>query len=257
MEYRQWNNDVFQVSRKNEKKQKEDRMSETARIIDITDDIGNDSTVVAVKQETGNVPSIIKVTDNGTLTLADQRVLEDNAKLKAIHDKLDPKKARAHQVWSDWNEFIKEMCAPWEKDKEYHVAQVKLYNAEIRRQREAEESRLREIARKEEEERILREAEALQAEGRTDEADEIMSEPVVYVAPAVRIETPKVDNRMYKTALKVKVNDRMKFLSTVRPETLLELIAETGWIGIESGLSKKAKSLGRAFNFQGCTVTEV
>jgi len=42
----------------------------------------------------------------------------------------------------------------------------------------------REIARKEEEERRLAEAEALEQEGRPEEAEEILSEPITYVTPA-------------------------------------------------------------------------
>ena len=72
----------------------------------------------------------------------------------------------------------------------------------------------------------------------------------------VKIETPKVDQRLYKTTLKVRVNDRIKFLSTVKPEVLAECLNEAAWSSIESGLARKAKALGIAFIFQGCTVTK-
>jgi hypothetical protein len=231
-------------------------MAETARVIDITEDIKSDSTVVAVKQETGNVPAVIAVTDYDSCELANVRVLEDNKQVKIIHDKLDDKKARARQVWQDWNDLINELCAPWETDKAYHVDQVKKYRAEQKRIQEAEEARLREIARKEEEDRRLVEAAELEAEGRADEADEILEAPVTYVAPVVHIETPKVDNRMYRTQIKVRVKNRIVFLTSVRPEVLIDCLNEAAWSTIESGLSRKAKALGRAFSQPGCELTE-
>ena len=232
-------------------------MAETARVIDITDDIKQDTTVVAVKQEHGNVPATIAVIDNDSCELANQRVLSDTEAVKKIHEKLDDKKERARKVWMDWNDLIKELCAPWEKDKAFHVDQVKKYRAEIKRKQEEEAARLREIARKEEEERRLREAEALEKEGRPEEAEEILSEPITYVAPApVKMETPRVDNRMYRTQIKVRVKDRMVFLAKVPPDVLLVCLNEAAWTTIESGLSKKARALGKAFSMQGTELYE-
>ena len=227
-------------------------MAETARVIDITEDIKSDSTVVAVKQETGNVPAVIAVTDYGSCELANVRVLEDNKQVKVIHDKLDDKKARARQVWQDWNDLINELCAPWETDKAYHVDQVKKYRAEQKRIQEAEEARQREIARKEEEERRLREAAELEAENRHEEAAEIIEAPITHVVHAVKTDVPKVDNRMYRKTTRVRVSNMKAFVQYVaaRPE-LYDLITIN-----ESNLNRKAKALGRAFNMPGCEVIE-
>jgi hypothetical protein len=200
---------------------------------------------------------MILVTDNGSMELANNFKMDIRAMIKEIDEWFKPladKAFQAHRaITQKWNETKKPL-----QDADAHVTtQVKNYLAEIRRQQEAEEARLREIARKEEEERRLREAEALEAEGRQDEADEVLSEPITYVAPVVRMETPKVDNRMYKTQLKVKVNDRMKFLRSVKPEALCELLTDKAWEGVESGLSKKAKALGKNFHYDGCDVVEV
>ncbi len=70
------------------------------------------------------------------------------------------------------------------------------------------------------------------------------------------MDVPKVDNRMYRTQVKVRVKDRMAFLKGVKPETLLELLNEAAWSTIESGLSRKVKALGRAFSMPGCEVYE-
>jgi hypothetical protein len=198
----------------------------------------------------------IVVCDNASMEIANNFKLDIKAMIKEVDEWFKPLADKAFQshraITGKWNDTKK----PLQDADAYVTQQVKNYLAEVKRQQEAEEARLREEARKAEEERVLREAAELEAEGRQDEADEILSEPITYVAPVVRMETPKVDNRMYRTQLKVKVQDRMKFLRSVKPETLLDLLNEASWTTIESGLSKKAKALGKSFHYDGCTVTE-
>lgn len=199
---------------------------------------------------------LIAVTDNASMERANQFKLDIKAMMKEVDDWFKPiadKAFQAHRaITGKWNETK----APLKAADDHLTNQVKLYLAECRRIQEAEEARLREIARKEEEERRLAEAEALEHEGRQEEAEEILSQPVTYVAPVVRVETPKVDNRMYRTQIKVRVKDRMTFLRNVRPETLLECLNEAAWTAIESGMSRKAKALGKAFSQAGCEVYE-
>lgn len=199
---------------------------------------------------------LIAVTDNASMERANTFKLDIKAMMKEVDDWFKPiadKAFQAHRaITGKWNETK----APLKAADDHVTNQVKLYLAECRRIQEAEEARLREIARKEEEERRLREAEELEAEGRADEADEILSEPVTYVAPVVTAQTPKVDNRMYRTQIKVRVKDRLTFLKNVKPETLLECLNEAAWTAIESGLSRKAKALGKAFSMPGCDLIE-
>lgn len=199
---------------------------------------------------------LITVTDNDSMERANAFKLDIKAMIKEIDEWFKPladKAFQAHRaITGKWNETTKPL-----KEADAHVTQqVKLYLAEVRRKQEEEEARLREQARKEEEERRLREAEELEKEGRTEEAEEVLSETIIPVAPVVKIETPKVDNRMYRTALKVKVSNRIVFLTHVKPETLIDCLNESAWNAIESGLSRKAKALGKAFNIQGCEVYE-
>lgn len=199
---------------------------------------------------------LITVTDNESMEKANAFKLDIKEMIKNIDEWFKPladKAFQAHRaITGKWNETKKPL-----QDADAHVTQqVKLYLAEIRRKEEEEAARLREIARKEEEERRLREAEALEREGRQEEAEEILSEPIIPVAVAPKIETPKVDGRLYRTQLKVHVKDRMTFLRSVKPETLIDCLNEQAWTAIESGLSRKAKALGRAFSQAGCEVFE-
>lgn len=199
---------------------------------------------------------LIAVTDNASMERANTFKLDIKAMMKEVDDWFKPiadKAFQAHRaITGKWNETK----APLKAADDHLTNQVKLYLAECRRIQEAEEARLREIARKEEEERRLAEAEALEKEGRPEEAEEILSQPVTYVAPVVRVETPKVDNRMYRTQIKVRVKDRMTFLAKCPPDVLLMCLNEAAWATIESGLSRKAKALGKAFSQAGCELLE-
>lgn len=223
-------------------------MAETA--INLNQEI--ESKALAIPEQA----KLITVTDNESMERANTFKLDIKAMMKEVDDFFKPmadKAFAAHRaITRKWNETK----APLKAADDHVTNQVKFYLAEVRRKQEAEEARLREIARKEEEERRLAEAEALEKEGRPEEAEEVLSEPITYVAPVVRIETPKVDNRMYRTQLKVRVKNRIVFLTSVRPEVLIDCLNEAAWSTIESGLSRKAKALGRAFNMPGCEVYE-
>jgi hypothetical protein len=87
---------------------------------------------------------------------------------------------------------------------------VATYQAEEERKRRAEEDRLRELARVEAEERQLAEAVAAEAAGNTEEAAEIIAEPiaapVVVVAPAV----PKLAGVSTRETWKYRIVDESK-----------------------------------------------
>ena len=223
-------------------------MAETA--INLNQEI--ESKALAIPEQA----KLITVTDNESMERANTFKLDIKAMMKEVDDFFKPmadKAFAAHRaITRKWNETK----APLKAADDHVTNQVKFYLAEVRRKQEAEEARLREIARKEEEERRLAEAEALEKEGRPEEAEEVLSEPITYVAPVVHIETPKVDNRMYRTQLKVRVKNRMTFLQNVKPETLLEILNEAAWTTIESGLSRKARALGKAFSMQGTELYE-
>lgn len=232
-------------------------MSEAARVIDITEVEQKDAEIGQKALQIVDIHSAIEVVDNESMTFADELKRKCREAIKMIDEEYQPiaKSAFDHHrnITAKWSAKKK----PYQDFEATLTQQVKIYLADIRRKEEEEAARLREIARKEEEERRLREAEALEQEGRQEEAEEILSEPITYVAPApVKMETPKVDNRMYRTQIKVRVKDRMAFLKGCPANTLLECLNESAWQTIESGLSRKAKALGKAFSMQGTEAYE-
>lgn len=226
---------------------------EAARVIDITE---VDQKIEKKALQVIDIRSGIAVVDNDTLALADDLKKKCREVIKLIDDEYQPiaKSAFDHHrnITAKWNAKKK----PYQEFEAELTAQVKKYLAECKRREEEEAARLREIARKQAEEEMLRQAELAEASGNVEEANEILESEPIYVAPVPVFNTPKVDNRLYRTTLKVKVKDRWQFLEYVDSNVLLECLNESAWQTIENGLSRKAKALGKAFNAPGCIVTE-
>jgi hypothetical protein len=196
----------------------------------------------------------IVVSDNDSMERANNFKIDIKAMIKEVDDWFKPLADKAFQshraITGKWNETKK----PLQDADAYLTGQVKNYLAEVKRRQEEEERRLREIARKDEEERRLAEAEELEREGRKEEAEAILEEPITFVAPTFQVEMPRVDGRLYRTTTKVKVKNRLQFLKGVPAEVLLECINESAWGTIENALARKAKALGSAFKMQGVEV---
>ena len=250
-------------------------MEQTAKVLDITDEKEVKADAVAVKSQAKalslreQIKEIVTVKTDGTflvtVTTADQfttagtiRDLAEKER-KIIYDDLDSFCKDADALHTRLVAKRKAGVAPYDTLILAIKSGGEAYLREEKKKEEEAAALLREQARKEEEDRILREAAELEAEGRTEEVQEILEAPITYVAPVPKSNIPTFDARKFSVATKtvVKVNDRLKFLSNVPATTLLECLNETSWATIEAGLSKKAKALGKAFNMQGCVVTEV
>lgn len=250
-------------------------MEQTAKVLNITDEKETKAEAVAVKSQNNalslrdQIKEIVTVKTDGTflvtVTTADQFTTavtireKAEAERKTVYEDLDSLCKDADALHTRLVAKRKAGVAPYDTLILAIKSGGEAYLREEKKKEEEAAALLREQARKEEEERVLKEAENLVAEGREEEADEIMSEPIAYVAPAPKMNVPTFDARKFSVTTKttVKVKDRVKFLSNIPAITLIELLNEGAWSTIESGLSKKAKALGKAFNMQGCTVTEV
>lgn len=229
-------------------------MQNASAVIEIDTIVRESAEVVAVQYEVGTLPEPIKIDNRRTMEMAMRRVTFDDAAMKTVHERLDNNKKRARQVWQDWNDLINELCDPFEKDKAYHVAEVRRFTQEEKRKAEAEEARLREETRKLEEERILAEAAELEREGRHEEADEVIAAPVQVIAPTVRADVPKFDARTFRPPTgKARVINKPQFVAWVAASPdRLDLVIEN-----ERALNAKAKSLGKSLNIPGVEYYEV
>ena len=112
-----------------------------------------------------------------------------------LHKKAVARKAKYYSPVEDGVKFVKGLLERFDRDQE--------------EKRQAEERRLREIARKEEEERRLQEAIEAEANGETDISEAILEEPV-YIPPViVQKEIPKVSGGpVYRTVWKFRIKDK-------------------------------------------------
>src|SRR5574343_346479 len=171
--------------------------------IDITPTVEIESKALAIPEKA----HLIVVSDNDSMTLADNTVESIGALIKEIDGTFKPLADKAFQAHRSITAKWKEVKQPLEDAKTYLVNQVKAYQRKVREEAEAEQRRLAEIARKQEEERRL--AEAIEAEqcGNVEEAQAIIEEEMFVPTPIVRPDVPKVDGRKYATKWSWKVTD--------------------------------------------------
>src|SRR5574343_1373820 len=168
--------------------------------IDITPTVEIESKALAIPEKA----HLIVVSDNDSMTLADNTVESIGALIKEIDGTFKPIADKAFQTHRSITAKWKEVKAPLEDAKIYLVNQVKAYQRKDREEAEAEQQRLAEIARKQEEERRLAEALEAEKEGHVEEAQAIIEEEVFVPTPVVRPDVPKGDGRRYATKPKAR-----------------------------------------------------
>jgi DNA repair ATPase RecN len=130
--------------------------------------------------------------------------------MKQVDESFDPIIQKAHQAHKEAVAQKKKIYEPLENVSKHVKRVMSDYDAEQERIRKAEESRLQEIARKEEEERKLAEAIAAEQSGDKQEAEAIINEEI-YVAPVVvKKEVPKVQGMSFRTIWKFRIIDEKK-----------------------------------------------
>jgi hypothetical protein len=168
---------------------------------------------------------LIVVSDKDSMAMADNTVEAIGALIKEVDGTFKPLADKAFQAHRSITAKWKEVKQPLEDAKTYLVNQVKAYQRKVREEAEAEQRRLAEIARKQEEERRL--AEAIEAEqcGNVEEAQAIIEEEMFVPTPIVRPDVPKVDGRRYATKPKARVINKMDVIKVVASNpTLIDLL---------------------------------
>ena len=125
--------------------------------------------------------------------------------IKTAHEKYDGDISVAHNHHKSLLAKLKEIILPAEKWIKTVDRRLVEYTDEQERIRRAEEMRLQEIARRQEEERKLAEAIALESQGEKKEAEAVMQEPA-YVPPVIiQKSVPKVQGVSYSERWKFRV----------------------------------------------------
>jgi len=150
----------------------------------------------------------VKVIDSESYTLAGTLWKAIKDMMKEVADTFDPMIEAAHKSHKLSLEKKAKFYAPLEKAYKDVKRLMSDYDTEQEKIRKAEEMRLAEIARKQEEERRLAEAVALEQSGNKEEAEAIIEAPV-YVPPVVVPKTvPKMNGGpVYRTIWKFKITN--------------------------------------------------
>lgn len=120
----------------------------------------------------------------------------------------DPIIKKAHDSHKEALAQKKKIIAPIEEAERIVKNSMALYLAAIEKKKREEERVLRERALREEEERRLQDAILAEAEGDSEQAEEILSSNTNIIAPVqTTIEKPKADNVCTKTVWKFNVVD--------------------------------------------------
>ncbi len=169
-------------------------------------DIEIESQVLAIPEQA----QVMVIDSKESMIIADQIKKTIKELIKCVDNTFKPladKAFAAHRaITSKW----KETKDPLVNADVLITTKAKAYLKKVEEERLMEEIRLRDIARRAEEERRLIEAIELEKEGDTLGADEIINEPILIITPTVKMDIPKVDQRMYRTIWKWKVVDKAK-----------------------------------------------
>jgi hypothetical protein len=121
------------------------------------------------------------------------------------------------------------------------------YHEEQERKRRAEELRLQEIARKQEEDARLQEAEAAEKDGMHEEANAILDAPVVLPKVVVPVATPKISGVAFRETWAAEVvNAELLFKAVMEKKVPMSAIS----INL-TFLNQQARSLKAEMNYPG------
>jgi hypothetical protein len=152
----------------------------------------------------------VKITSNESYLSFTNELKNIKFKLKVIEDRLKEPKQKAKASWQDWIDLEKELMKPLlEKEIDYKK-EIVAWSTEQERIRKAEEDRLREIARKEEEERQIQAAIAAEQSGNQEEAQAIIEAPIQAAPVIVERTVPKVAGISMRENWKFRIVDEKK-----------------------------------------------
>lgn len=157
----------------------------------------------------------IEVSDKETHGTAQEFLKGCSTLERKITDLFAEPKRKAHEAHKSITKAEKELLEPVGRAKTIVTGKVDAYEGEQRRIAEEAERKLREEARKIEEDRKLAEAEAAEKDGEHEVADAILSEPVSVPVVKVQTETAKVEGVSQRANYKAEVTDLLALVKHV------------------------------------------
>lgn len=153
-----------------------------------------DTTVIASESKSlVDVCLAYEVIDQKTYEFAGEHLRNLKSMQKQIKGELNPSIEKANAAHKELTGLRKRHLEPVQNAESSLKSKMAAWHAEQERIRREEERRLREEERKREEEKRLAEAEALEKQGKEEEAIAVIEQPVVTAPVVVKSTTPKVE----------------------------------------------------------------
>lgn len=197
-----------------------------------------------------NSIALIQVVDADSFARAGELKKNIVVMEKRIADYWSPLKDSAHKTWKGLVAKEKEMLDPLAKKKEEQVQIAKKWADEEERKRQEAERQAQEAARKQAEDEALAQAEALEKEGRKEEAEAVVAAPVPVPQVVVRSEVPKGYGGMTTKYYSATVTDIMALAKGVVAGTVpIQAIQ-----GNDVFLNAQARAMKEALRYPGVKV---
>ena len=195
----------------------------------------------------------IVIRDTATHALGQAYVQEVSRREKFVKELFADSKAKAFAAHRAITALESKLLAPLEAARKLINGRLDIYEAEAKRQADAERARLEAKARKDEEDRKLMDAVAAQEAGDEQGAAEIMSAPtpvpVIHVAPAIA----KVEGVGTRVNYGARVVDVNKLILWVADEIRAGRSDRACYLEANvSNLRRHAVSVREAFSIPGC-----
>lgn len=213
---------------------------EVAKVIDITPERELQQKALAIPEQA----KMIVVSDRESMEIADNTINSIKSVIKEIDDWFEPIVKAAFDAHRALTAKRADTKKPLEEAARYLTTQIKSYQMEEKRRAEEEAARMREAARKAEEERLLREAEEAERSGNKEEAEAILNEEVSvpYVPPVMNV--AKVDNRRYRIIPKGRITNPVALIKAIAANpALMDLVKFD-----QGAINRKAARLGKELN---------
>lgn len=146
-----------------------------------------------------------KTADNAVSIRAQAKTL-----LEQIGDTFDPLITTAHKAHKDLLATKKKFTAPVDEAISHINGQLRTYEAKKEQERRAEEMRLQEQARKDQEAAALAQATLYQQQGNEEAAEEVIREVIESDAPTVVVEREKIEGVSFRTVRQWEFTDLTK-----------------------------------------------
>ncbi|MDI6739029.1 MAG: hypothetical protein QME74_01525 [Candidatus Edwardsbacteria bacterium] len=185
----------------------------------------------------------IRIKDGVTFTVAAEALVGIRTARKSIADVYDPIITRMNGALKDTRAEMRKHDDPLAAVETAIKSKMATFSRVLEAERKAKEAELQALARKQEEDALLREAQRLEDMGRRREAFDLLEKPVVVPPVVLTSSTPKAEGVSFRKLWKFRVADAAK-------------VPDEYWALDEQKIGRVVRALGPAAAIGGIEVYE-